>query len=55
MGKKIRSTYIRNVWEDTIGFMAAKMIRRILGIAHVEDFESIENADARADGERRAL
>lgn len=38
-----------------MGFTAAKIIRRILGIAHVEDLESIENPDVRADCEKRAL
>lgn len=31
------------------------MIRRILGLAHVEDFESIEDTGIRAACERRAL
>jgi 5-methylthioribose kinase len=31
------------------------MIRRLVGVAHVADFESIEDADARAACERRAL
>lgn len=47
--------YMREILEDTLGFAAAKMIRRIVGIAHVEDFESIQNPDVRAKGERRAL
>ena len=29
--------------------------RRIVGVAHVEDFESITDASRRADCERRAL
>eukprot|EP00250_Pteridium_aquilinum_P019227 c24355_g2_i1 orf=168-2612(+) len=47
--------YMRGIFEDTLGFAAAKMIRRIVGIAHVEDFESIQSPDVRAKGERRAL
>tara|TARA_X000001036_G_scaffold265688_1_gene246791 strand:+ start:4130 stop:5404 length:1275 start_codon:yes stop_codon:yes gene_type:complete len=43
------------IWLDTLGFAGVKMIRRILGLAHVEDFESIENADVRAACERKAL
>jgi 5-methylthioribose kinase len=31
------------------------MARRILGLAHVEDMESIEDLDCRARCERRAL
>ena len=55
------------LWADTVGFAAAKMIRRILGLAHNIDLEWIEDEDRRAtceaprpdagarhDGERRA-
>ena len=31
------------------------MARRILGLAHVEDFESIADPEPAASGERRAL
>jgi 5-methylthioribose kinase len=40
---------------DSIGFAGAKMARRILGLAHVEDMESISDPDRRAPCERRAL
>lgn len=43
------------IWEDTLGFAACKIIRRILGLAHVEDFESITDQNMRAACERRAL
>lgn len=43
------------IWSDTLGFTGCKMIRRILGLAHVEDFESIEDADVRGSCERKAL
>ncbi|MGB4107330.1 MAG: S-methyl-5-thioribose kinase [Alphaproteobacteria bacterium] len=46
---------MESVWDDTLGFAGCKMIRRILGLAHVEDFESIENSETRAACERRAL
>src|SRR5258708_22661128 len=38
-----------------LGFGACKMIRRILGFAHVIDFESIQDAALRADCEAGAL
>src|SRR5258708_25464366 len=38
-----------------LGFGACKMIRRILGFAHVIDFESIQDAALRADCEASAL
>ena len=44
-----------DLFRDSLGFAGAKMIRRIVGIAHVEDLESIEDSDARADCERKAL
>lgn len=47
--------YLKDVFHDSLGFGAAKMIRRIVGVAHVEDFESIEDASKRSECERRAL
>jgi 5-methylthioribose kinase len=52
---KEQAAYMRRLLEDTIGFAGCKMIRRILGLAHVEDFESIKDPDLRAKGERKAL
>lgn len=49
-----RSTMVR-VFIDATGFAGAKMARRILGLAHVEDFESIADRDVRAACETRAL
>jgi len=40
---------------DVLGFAAAKMIRRILGLAKVIDLEAIEDRDRRALCERRCL
>ena len=50
-----RSAYLRALHADMIGFAGCKMIRRILGFAHVADFERITDADARGRCERRAL
>jgi 5-methylthioribose kinase len=47
--------YMRRLFADTLGFAAAKMIRRILGLAHVLDLESIKDPDRRAQCERLAL
>jgi 5-methylthioribose kinase len=49
------STFIANVLEDSIGFAAAKMIRRVIGVSHVEDLLSIADADRRAECERHVL
>lgn len=50
-----RDTAIAALFADTVQFAAAKMIRRLLGLAHNIDFDWIENADRRAACERRAL
>jgi 5-methylthioribose kinase len=50
-----RAAYLRVVHADMIGFAACKMIRRILGFAHVADFERIVDRDTRGRCERRAL
>ncbi|XP_076954862.1 methylthioribose kinase-like [Bidens hawaiensis] len=51
----VKQKYMIGVFHDLLGFAAAKMIRRIVGVAHVEDFESIVNPAKRSDCERRAL
>ncbi|PKA50636.1 Methylthioribose kinase [Apostasia shenzhenica] len=51
----VQEKYIKDLFHDSLGFGAAKMIRRIVGVAHVEDFESIPDARRRATCERRAL
>ncbi|KAL7206440.1 hypothetical protein ACSBR2_019204 [Camellia fascicularis] len=51
----VKQKFMKDLFHDILGFGAAKMIRRIVGVAHVEDFESITDAGKRADCERRAL
>ena len=46
---------MREIFEDALGFAGAKMIRRIVGVAHVQDLESIEDPKTRAECERKAL
>ena len=50
-----RQAYMDRLWMDTVGFAAAKIIRRILGLAHNIDLEWIEDRDRRATCEARAL
>ena len=50
-----REAYMQTLFHDSLGFAGAKMVRRILGLAHVEDLESIENPDLRAACETKAL
>ena len=52
---RARDAAIAALFTDTIQFGGAKMIRRILGIAHNIDFEWIEDPDRRAACERPAL
>ena len=50
-----QAAYLRDLLGDALGFAGAKMIRRVVGIAHVEDLDSIPDPDVRAGCERRAL
>jgi 5-methylthioribose kinase len=50
-----RQRYMERLFEDTVGFAAAKTVRRILGLAHNIDFELIEDAKRRAVCEARSL
>lgn len=50
-----RAATLKRLFQDAVGFAGAKMIRRILGLAHVEDLEAIADPDLRAACERRAL
>ncbi|GAB2218154.1 hypothetical protein Droror1_Dr00001372 [Drosera rotundifolia] len=51
----VQKKYMEELFHDSLGFGAAKMIRRIVGVAHVEDFEAIPDANKRAECERKAL
>jgi len=50
-----RQAVMARLYVDSIGFAAAKMIRRILGLAHVIDLEKIADPERRALCETRAL
>jgi len=50
-----RARFMRTLFEDSLAFGGLKMIRRILGLAHVEDLESIADPARRAQSERKAL
>ena len=50
-----RTKYLHRLLQDTAGFGGAKMIRRILGLAHVPDLEHIPDPKARAVAESMAL
>lgn len=50
-----KRNYLQRLFHDSVGFAGVKMIRRILGLAHVEDLEAIEDPDLRARCERKSL
>jgi 5-methylthioribose kinase len=50
-----RREFLDGLFADMLGFGACKMIRRIVGFAHVIDFDWIKDADVRAGCEASAL
>lgn len=46
---------LKDVFSDSLGFAGAKMIRRVIGAAHVEDLESIADPDIRSRHEEKVL
>jgi 5-methylthioribose kinase len=47
--------FLLNLLRDTVGFAGAKMVRRVVGLAHVADIDKIENVAARERAQRMAL
>lgn len=50
-----RDDYMLRLLRDTAGFAGAKMVRRIVGLAHVADIDKIPDPDVRAAAQRQAL
>ncbi len=50
-----KDRYMHRLLGDSLRFGGMKMIRRIFGLAHVEDLESIADPELRAACEKRAL
>ena len=50
-----RRAFLDGLFADMLGFAACKMIRRIVGFAHVADFERIQDVAVRARCEASAL
>jgi 5-methylthioribose kinase len=46
---------LAELFQDSLGYAAAKMIWRRVGIAHVEDLESISDVEKKVTCERWAL
>jgi len=47
--------FFRNLLSDSMGYAACEMIRRIVGIAGVEDLQSIKDTTVKASCEKRGL
>lgn len=47
--------YVQQLFRDSAGFAGAKMVRRIVGLAHVADIDTIEDATQRERAQRKAL
>ncbi len=52
---RLRDKFLRKLLQDTAGMGACEMMRRILGLAHVPDLDSIEDERVRAIAESFAL
>ena len=50
-----QKAFMHNLFHESLEFAGCKMIRRILGLAHVEDLESIADLETRARCETYAL
>ena len=51
--KREQKNYIQNIYNDSIGFAGAKIIRRIFGFAHNIDFDWIKDDKTRATCESK--
>lgn len=53
--KGYQDDYMRRLLKDTVGFAGAKTVRRIYGLSHVADIDTIPDAAARERAQRLAL
>ncbi|ANI29525.1 methylthioribose kinase [Yersinia entomophaga] len=47
--------FLRQVWNDAVGYCGTELIRRTIGLAHVADLDSIEDDGMRLACQRQAL
>lgn len=50
-----QSIYVEQLLRDTIGYAGCKIVRRVIGLAHVADIDKIEDASAKERAQRLAL
>ena len=55
VSERVQRDWIARIRRDSLGFAGAKMIRRIVGLAHVMDLESIADPAVRARCEEKAV
>jgi 5-methylthioribose kinase len=53
--RSFQDDFVASVLRDTAGFAGCKMLRRVVGFAHVADLDSIEDLGERARAERIAI
>jgi 5-methylthioribose kinase len=51
----VQKAFMEELWDDSVRFGGAVMVRRLIGVAHVADMEEIEDVERRAVCEKRAL
>lgn len=51
----IKESYMKELFRDTLGYAATEIIRRIVGIAHIQDFENCTDLKNRSDREKISL
>jgi 5-methylthioribose kinase len=47
--------FLKQTFEDTVGFAGCETIRRTIGLAHVADLDSIEDFEVQVDLKKKAL
>lgn len=52
---EIQNDLLREIFEETLGYCGVEIIRRIIGIAHNAEFESIEKLEFKGKSEIKAL
>jgi 5-methylthioribose kinase len=50
-----QDAFLRRLFRDAAGFAGCKMVRRIIGLAHVADIDAIPDPETKAQAERLAL
>ena len=55
INKQALQKILATIWQDTLGYCGVEIIRRIVGLAHVEDLESIADTIERGIKENAAI